>query len=142
MKSGREHALSKYEDNFTDIAKEILGKGKSYAAVAAALDISLDTVERWRKEYPEFEEACKRGKAKGQAWWEDNSDANMENKDFSSVRYIFKMKSQYKVRDGTEPNSQNQGINIHAVVGMDGQEHNGFINQVYSDAKARGEVND
>lgn len=131
MKSGKEHALSIYEDRFTGVAIEVLGKGKSYAALAAELGICLDTVETWRKKYPEFAYACKVGKAKGQAWWEENSDQNMENKDYSSVRYIFKMKSQYKVRDGTEGNKQdNQQPTAHILFGMEGDKHRDLVERI------------
>lgn len=138
----KQHALSKYEEDFPERATEYLAKGKSFAALAALFDISEDTLMNWRNSRPDFDDACKRGRAKGQAWWEDNSDANMDNKDYSSVRYIFKMKSQYKLRDGNEPSAQPPGINLTALVGIDGSEHTDLVNQIVSDARNRGEITD
>lgn len=123
------HALTVYYPEMCKTAIEILGKGKSYAALAAALEISQRTILRWRQTYPEFEEACEIGKDKGQAWWEEDSDVNMANKDYSSVRYIFKMKSQYKIKDGTEPVKQDApGPQI--IFGMEGKEHKALVESI------------
>ena len=140
MKHGQDHALNKYCDDYPQAAIAFLGKGKSYAALAAHLDVSQRTLDNWRKAYPDFDEAVERGRDKGQAYWEQDSDDNMHNKDYSSVRYIFKMKSQYKLKDGTEPVKQdNNTTNTHVLFGMEGSEHKSLVDRVLGDAKDRGE---
>jgi hypothetical protein len=113
--------------------------GKSYAALAAHLDVSQNTLDNWRKAYPAFDDAVSRGRDKGQATWEQESDDNMNNKDYSSVRYIFKMKTQYKLRDGTEPVKQDNAINTHMLFGMEGSDHKSLVERVLGDAEKRGE---
>lgn len=108
MKYGTEHALNQYKPEFCDTAVSILGAGKSIAALAAALEVSCKTIDEWRKRYDEFGHAVDCGRARGQAYWENESDSNMHNKDYASTRYIFKMKSQYKLRD-------NDDASVHVV---------------------------
>lgn len=132
------HALSKYYDDFPERAHQFLSYGKSFAALAGELDVSIESIERWRKEKPEFNDACNRGRAKGQAWWEEQGDSNMENRNYSATMYIFKMKSQYKVKDGSEPIKQDP-ISTHMLFGMEGSEHKSLVERVLGDAQQRGE---
>lgn len=132
------HALDKYYPEMCEQAEDFLANGKSFAALAGELDIAEQTVYEWQKKYPDFDRACKIGKAKGQAWWENQGDSNMENKNYNATMYIFKMKSQYKVKDGSEPIKQDYPQS-HLLFGMEGNEHKSLVERVLGDAKERGE---
>jgi hypothetical protein len=139
MKYGQDHALNKYSDDYPEQAIAFLAKGKSYAALAAHLDVSQRTLDNWRKAYPDFDDAVERGRDKGQALWEQDSDDNMQNKDYCSTRYIFKMKSQYKVKDGSEPIKQDNTTNTHMLFGLEGEQHLDLVKRVMSGSQERGE---
>ncbi len=63
----------KYRDDMPAIAYAVLseGDGGSIAKVAAALDISKETLNVWRKKYPALSDAISRGLAVSEAIWED-----------------------------------------------------------------------
>lgn len=49
------------------------------------------------------------------------------------------MKSQYKIKDGSEPIKQDNTTNTHMLFGMEGSEHKSLVERVLGDAKERGE---
>jgi Helix-turn-helix domain len=135
------NALDKYYPDMCKTAIEFLAKGKSYAALAGQLEIAEQTVYAWQKKYPDFDRACQVGKAKGQAYWEQVSDDNMYNKEFCSTRYIFKMKSQYKLKDGSEPIKQDAPTTPAVIFGMEGKEHGELVERILQGSIDRKETN-
>jgi transposase-like protein len=133
------HGLNAYYDDYPEKAIAFLAQGKSYAALAAYLDVSQQTLDNWRKRYPEFDDAVARGKDKGQAWWEQDGDSNIQNKNYNATMYIFKMKSQYRVRDGSEAKGMQFIGAVDASKNADAQE---LIDKAVAEAKARGEFKD
>jgi len=45
--------------------------GKSKAQIAAALDVTRQTLDNWAKEHPEFLDAISRARELALSWWED-----------------------------------------------------------------------
>lgn len=63
----------RYREDMPAIAYAVLseGNGGSIAKVAAALDISKETLNVWRKKYPALSDAISRGLAVSESIWED-----------------------------------------------------------------------
>lgn len=62
---------SKYEDWMPDLLKKVASEGGHIPAMCVALGISSeDTFHRWKKEYPEFNEAYNEAKVISQAFYE------------------------------------------------------------------------
>ena len=62
---------TKYRDELCAIAENSLSKGFSLTATCADLDCCKDTVYEWMDKHPEFSDAIKRGKQKGQKYFEN-----------------------------------------------------------------------
>jgi hypothetical protein len=92
-----------YRPEYCEKTIEFLGKARSIVALSDHLDVAECTIYEWRKRYPEFDLAIKRGQAKGQAWLEEQGIESLwKAKDFNNGVYMFTMKSQYKVSDGSD----------------------------------------
>lgn len=99
LKIKKWNANTLYEEAYDAQAYEYMAGDKSHAALAAFFGVTEQTIYRWKKEHPSFKEAVEAGRAAGQAFVEDEARQNMHDKSFNTSLYIFKMKSQYKVRD-------------------------------------------
>lgn len=135
------HALNLYYPEHCAKAKEILSRGETLTSVAAELDVDRRTIETWRKKYPEFDWACTTGQAKGLSYWEKVGAQNLDNQKYNTTMYIFKLKSQYQVRDN-DPPQQAQGLNVHAVLGIDGDKHESLKSHILNQAAVRGEIDE
>ena len=51
--------------------------GKSHAQIAAALDVSRQTLHNWAKAHPEFFDAITHARDLAQAWWEDQGQEGL-----------------------------------------------------------------
>lgn len=80
------------------VAYETLAAGGSQAQVAANLDISIQTLDTWKKEKPDFVEAISRGLAVAQAIWEDPDF----RPDLHPRRWELNMKNRFGWKDRTE----------------------------------------
>lgn len=61
---------SKYDPKFCDMVIEDMAKGYSLTAFAGLIGVNRDTIDQWRKDYPEFSEAVTRAKAARLRDWE------------------------------------------------------------------------
>lgn len=61
---------TKYRKEFCKIAEDTLAEGFSIAVVAANLDVCRDTIYEWASNHDSFSDSIKKGKAKGQAYYE------------------------------------------------------------------------
>jgi len=59
-----------YKPEFCEIAKDTLALGYSMAGVAAECGVCRDTVYAWMKDFPNFSDSIKEGKALGQQRFE------------------------------------------------------------------------
>lgn len=86
------------------VIKWMKEEGYSITEVAAELKVSLSTIYKWRKQYPEFDEAIQLGIEFAQAWWErigrehvvTNKNANMK---INLGLYVFIMKNRFQYKD-------------------------------------------
>lgn len=66
-----------YRPEYCEAVIELGKKGKSLVQMAAALDITKQTLLVWEKERPDFSDAMTRARAHSQAWWENAGQDNM-----------------------------------------------------------------
>lgn len=64
---------TKYDPSMIQTAYDVLKKGKSLAQLAAALNITRETLNQWRNDpsKKEFAEAINLGLVHAEAWWEE-----------------------------------------------------------------------
>lgn len=68
---------SVYTPELCEAVIELGKQGKSLVQMAAALDITKQTLLVWEKDRPDFSDAMTRARAYSQAWWEDAGQNNM-----------------------------------------------------------------
>lgn len=85
-----------YREDFCARVIELGREGKSKAQIAAALDVSRDTVHEWTKKHPEFSDAIKRAEELALAWWEDAGQMGMMRQGFNATAFIFQMKNRFR----------------------------------------------
>ena len=61
---------TKYRKKFCTVAENVLAEGFSMAVVAADCDVCRDTIYAWMANHKDFSDSIKRGKQKGQAYYE------------------------------------------------------------------------
>jgi hypothetical protein len=70
-----------------------LAQGYSLMGLAGHLGVSLETIYRWRDEYPEFCDAIKTGQAASGAWWEEVARKNASTGEGNATMAIFGVKN-------------------------------------------------
>lgn len=85
-----------------------LEQGFSLESFGAIANCHSDMLYKWRKKYPEFDEACRVGQAKGRYFWEKMGQEGAQGliKNFSATVWIFTMKCRFGYRDGSESGFQ------------------------------------
>jgi transposase len=66
---------SKYTPEAVERIVEALEQGATYEAAAAHAGVHYDTLNEWRKEFPEFSEALKGAEAKAELHWLEQIEA-------------------------------------------------------------------
>lgn len=94
MTAGRPSA---YDPVFCGQVVELGKQGKSKAQMAAAFDVSRQTIDNWAAAYPEFLEALSRAEVQAQAYWEDKGETNIDKPGFNAA--IWKKTMEARFRD-------------------------------------------
>jgi len=90
---------AKYESAMCSKIVDLMREGASKTEVAALLDISRDTMNRWEKDNEEFSDAIKRGSELSQAWWELQGRIALRDKSFSYTGWYMNMKNRFGWKD-------------------------------------------
>lgn len=85
-----------YKPTYCDQAVEHLALGYSLTSFAGKIGHSRDSIYRWMDEHEEFSGAVKKGRAKGQALWEQRLAAMAVNGGGNATAIIFAMKNLYQ----------------------------------------------
>lgn len=97
-----------------------LGKvGASQKAMYAAIGISKNTAAKWKKDYPEFEEAMAMATTHGQAFWENMMLANIDNRAFNSRVAEIALRGQYP-DDYKDRQEIKQDVKVEATIDFQG----------------------
>ena len=89
---------NKYKNEYAQMAADILGRGKSKAAVCAALNITRPTFYDWCAVHSEFNDAVQMGMEKCQSYWEDVGEDGIKGnyEKFGASPWIFTMKNRFR----------------------------------------------
>lgn len=68
---------AEYQSDYADMVLMFCGQGYSLSAFAGWMGRDNRTINRWRKENPEFDEACDFARARCVKWWEDQAIKNV-----------------------------------------------------------------
>lgn len=89
---------NKYKKEYAQIAKQILARGDSIAAVCAEIEITRQSFYDWKKANKEFSDAVEIGLLKAQAVWETIGRGGIEGhyEKFVAAPWIFTMKNRFR----------------------------------------------
>jgi transposase len=111
---------SKYNPDFCNTVIGEMAQGSSIEELQLVLKVHKDTIYEWAKEYPDFSDALKRGKALSEAWWREVGRVNLKDDKFNYTGWYMNMKNRFGWKDKQEVESQ-----VHQV------------NETYAEHKAR-----
>lgn len=100
-----------YCDQVVDLGKQ----GKSKAQMAAAFDVSRQTIDNWGAAHPEFLEALMRADAHCQAWWEDQGQLGLSAQGFNAAVWKKSVEARFR-EDYTERRDINQTLRIEDLI--------------------------
>ena len=107
---------SEYDEAYCERVIELGKDGKSKAQMAAAFDVSRQTIDNWAAAHPEFLEALSRAMAHCQAWWEDKGAKGMETPGFNAAVWKKSVEARFR-EDYTEHQEQTiKGEMTHRVI--------------------------
>lgn len=108
--------LSEYKSEYAKLLVTYLAQGMLDCEIYDTLDICKNTFTRWRKEYPEFEEAYEQGLPKCEAWWVRKMKEKWLNGDDKGFKYCsLIMKSKFNYNE-----SQINGVTNNTQINIQG----------------------
>ena len=120
----------KFTKDHAEMVLDLGKQGASQKTMYSAMGISKGTAARLKKEDPAFAEAMDLATVHGQAFWETQLLANIENKAFNSRLAEIALRGQYP-DDYRE--TREQKIDLKADVSID---FNGAVNDLIKQLKA------
>ena len=97
---------TKYKPQMCETILELMKEGASLDEVRGELDISKDTLYRWKEDYEDFSDSIKRGIRMSQAWWEKQGRISLRDRDFNYTGWYMNMKNRFKWSDKKEFNNE------------------------------------
>lgn len=95
---------TKYKPEYCQVVIDYLSQGKSVTQLARHLKVNKSTIYQWAQDYPAFSDALKDAQEWSQAYWEDELESMMYNKDVNSplVKLYFANRFKWHDRPATE----------------------------------------
>lgn len=88
---------SKYKKEYCKEIIPFMAAGESHVQFAAKIGVSKDTINEWKRQYPEFSAALNEGLMKCEAYWEKVMQAKTVTKtEGSNSLLVFYMKNRFK----------------------------------------------
>lgn len=103
---------SDYKPEFCEDVIELGKAGKSKAQMAAAFDVSRQTIDNWAIANPAFAAALDRAMAHCQAWWEDKGAEGMEKAGFNAAVWKKSVEARFR-EDYTERHEVKADLTTH-----------------------------
>lgn len=85
-----------YKEAYCNEVLEHLAEGFTLASFGGIVGASRDTLYEWAKVHPQFSDAIKKGRAKGQHLWEQRLAAQAASGAGNTAAIIFAMKNLYQ----------------------------------------------
>ncbi len=89
------HHNSKYEIAYGEIVLDLMKDGALINECAAEIGVDADTVRRWRRTHPEFNEVFSLARTCAQAWWEKKARKNLDNPKFNTILWSINMRNSF-----------------------------------------------
>ena len=86
---------TKYHPGMCAFVIERMKEGYGQKEVALALDVSIDTINEWKKVKKDFSAAMNKGRLYCQAWWEAKGRVNIEKSQFNTALWFINMKNRF-----------------------------------------------
>ena len=95
---------TKYDPSVCDEVIELGRQGKGKAQIAAALGIRRSTLHAWETDEskPEFSDAIREAQALSEAWWMDQGQEALRDREFNHALWYMNMKNRHGWRDKQE----------------------------------------
>jgi len=116
---------TKYLPKYCDMLIDHMESGLEYLSFAGLCRVHYDTLYQWEKDYPEFSEAKKIGKALSFLYWDklgrdgvkdrehfDDEGKLLFKEKVNPAVYIFNMKNRHGWRDTAEATGNDAKLNI------------------------------
>lgn len=85
-----------YDPKFCKTVIELGREGYSKARMAAHIGVAKQTIDNWAKVNPEFLDALSRARTLSQAWWEQEAQGGLKNRDFNAGIWDKSVKSMFR----------------------------------------------
>lgn len=85
-----------YRDEFCNRVIELGKAGYSQARMAADLGVAKSTITEWAKSNADFMNALTRARTYSQAWWEQEAQNGLKNRDFNAGIWDKSVKSMFR----------------------------------------------
>lgn len=92
---------------------ELAKEGKSFAQIAAALDVARSTLYAWADVHPEFSDTLTRAKELAMVWWEDMGQKGLTMDKFNAPLWAKQVSCRFR-DDYTD--KQEINANVHTTV--------------------------
>ena len=109
---------SDYDPAYCERVIELGKQGKSKAQMAAAFDVSRQTIDNWAESHPDFLEALSRAMAHCQAWWEEQGQSGLITPGFNAAVWKKSMEARFRddYTERKEVTGANGGPQEHRII--------------------------
>ena len=92
---------TKYDEKYCAMITDHMANGLSIESFAALIEVHKDTIYEWKKHWPSFSDAIRKGEAKSLLYWENIGIRGMKGEIpyFSAAIWCFNMKNRFRWRD-------------------------------------------
>lgn len=84
-----------YRPEYCEAVLDLGRAGKSHAQIAAALDVSRQTLHNWAASYPEFLDAITHARDLSQAWFEEKGQSGLETPGFNASLWAKQVSARF-----------------------------------------------
>lgn len=103
MPAGRPSTYPESDKERKELCARVIAlgaEGKSECQISAAIDQPRTTMRSWADQHPEFSSALTRAKELEQAWWENEAQSNLKDKDFNANLWNKSMSARFRSEYG------------------------------------------
>lgn len=108
---------TKYDPAFCDKVIEFGELGFSPAQMAARLGVTRQSLENWAEVHEEFLAALSYARTLCQAWWEDQAQMNLPNKEFNAQIWKKSVEARFR-EDYTETKNINATVTQESALDL------------------------
>jgi hypothetical protein len=85
-----------YHPRYCGVIVELGREGYSQARMAASIGVAKSTITEWAKVHKEFSNALSLARTLSQAWWEEQAQGGLKNREFNAGIWDKSVKSMFR----------------------------------------------